>query len=227
MTPHESVPGLPGYSSAGALAGMTSVIAFSTPEDCVNGWMGSFFHRIPLLHPEAKSVGVGYALSADMYVKGTGKIALLSVPKPNRKPAKKSVVLYPAPGSKGVPRIYGVESPNAVTKPEKLDDRGLALAGFPLTATFSGYDKITKASATLYVKKGDGWKKIPAYVSTPESPAQPFFGDNMQSICAMAKDALRPETDYRVEFRATLDDTEWRGEIAFRTGPKELLHQEK
>jgi hypothetical protein len=218
-TPHEAVKGLPGYSEAGAMAGMTSVIAFSTPESCVNGWMGSFFHRIPLLNPEARQVGVGYALSADAFAKGTGQIALLSVPAIWKKATRRSEVAYPEPGAKGVPLAAGAESPDALPRAERRDKNGWAIAGFPLTVTFFGYDSVTKASGRLFVRKGKGWEEVPVYFSSPEDPAQKaFFPDNLNTLCVMAKDHLRPRTRYKVAFRAVLDGKAWELEVPFETG---------
>ncbi len=226
-TPHEAKRGLPGYSEAGAFAGMSSDIAFSTPEHCVHGWMSSFFHRIPLLNPDAKQVGIGYALSADAFaVTGTGKIALLSVPAITRRTITPAVVLYPEAGAKGVIRNYGLESPNPIGMPEKKDARGWPVAGFPVTATFFGSTKITKAEGKLYAKKGAEWKEVPCYVSSPEKPAA-YFADNLKTLCLMAKDRLEPLTDYKAEFAAELDGKAWRGQTTFTTGgPKALVGED-
>jgi RNA polymerase sigma factor (sigma-70 family) len=217
MTPHEAVPGQPGYCEAAALAGMTSVVAFSTPSDCVDGWMTSFFHRIPLLNPEARAVGVGFALSGDAFARGTGKIALLSVPAIWQKPSRPTVVTYPEPGAKGVPLVYGVESPDAVAKPEKRDRQGLTIAGFPITATFFGSEKVTKAEGRLFVRNGEAWDEVPTYFSSPEAPAQPRFPDNLKTLCLLAKDRLRPRTSYKAAFRAVVDGKPWEAEVPFET----------
>lgn len=225
-TPHVAEAGLPGFCPAGAFAGSTSVIAMSTPEDCVHGWMSSFFHRIPLLSPEAKNIGIGFGYSADAFAEGTGRIALLSVPAITRKSAKEAVVLYPEKGAKDILRNYGLESPNPIAKPEKKDDRGWPVAGFPVTATFFGREKITKASGRLFLKKGDGWEEVACYFSSPEQPAS-YFSDNLNTLCLMAKDWLAPNATYKAEFEAVLDGTEWRGEAMFETGDEKALVGEK
>ena len=172
-TPHEAVRGLPGYSPAGALGGMTSVVAFSTPEECVKGWMASFFHRIPLINPDARRVGIGYVRPSDLWTKG--EIALLSVPAIHQEASRRSVVIYPESGASGIWLNYGVETPDAVPNPEKKDDRGLSLAGFPVTVTFFGYDRISEASGKLFAAQGDGWEELPIYLSTPETPDFPAW----------------------------------------------------
>ena len=149
---------------------MTSVVAFSTPEECVKGWMASFFHRIPLINPDARRVGVGYVRSSDLWTKG--EIALLSVPAIHQEASRRSVVIYPESGASGIWLNYGVETPDAVPNPEKKDDRGLSLAGFPVTVTFFGYDRISEASGKLFAAQGDGWEELPIYLSVERGRAQ-------------------------------------------------------
>ncbi|MGL4551448.1 MAG: hypothetical protein ACRC33_09700, partial [Gemmataceae bacterium] len=57
---HDEDKGLPGYTEAGQKAGKGSVIAIiSEPADSVGVWMGTLYHRLPLLDPGVKRVGYG------------------------------------------------------------------------------------------------------------------------------------------------------------------------
>jgi uncharacterized protein YkwD len=63
---HEESSDLPGYTQEGRRAGQASVIASDpNPLDCVESWMSTIYHRIPLLHPELTRIGIGYARLPD------------------------------------------------------------------------------------------------------------------------------------------------------------------
>jgi uncharacterized protein YkwD len=60
---HDEDPSLPGATPAGAKAGKAAVIAtIPNPFDCVDSWMATLYHRIPLLDPRLKRLGYGQAL---------------------------------------------------------------------------------------------------------------------------------------------------------------------
>ncbi len=59
---HRQDAGLPGASKEGAKAAKESVIAvLLDPRSCVDGWMATLYHRIPILTPNLKRVGFGLA----------------------------------------------------------------------------------------------------------------------------------------------------------------------
>src|ERR1041384_4220252 len=59
---HAEDPKLPGYTKEGERAGKAAVIFLGLEgEAAVEGWMGSFFHRIPLLQSRLRKVGYGLA----------------------------------------------------------------------------------------------------------------------------------------------------------------------
>jgi uncharacterized protein YkwD len=63
---HDENPNLPGYTQEGHRAGQASVIASDpNPLDCVDSWMSTLYHRIPLLHPELTRIGIGYSRLPD------------------------------------------------------------------------------------------------------------------------------------------------------------------
>ncbi len=57
---HEEDPKLEGYTPEGRKAGKASVIANDPhPQDAVDSWLATLYHRIPLLHPSLKRIGFG------------------------------------------------------------------------------------------------------------------------------------------------------------------------
>lgn len=55
---HDEDNSLPGYTEAGKQAGKASVIAvISDPIDSIDMWMGTLYHRLPLLDPSLKRIG--------------------------------------------------------------------------------------------------------------------------------------------------------------------------
>lgn len=63
---HDESPQLEGFTQEGQIAGKASVIASdASPGDFIDGWVGTLYHRIPLLHPQLKAIGFGLARSPD------------------------------------------------------------------------------------------------------------------------------------------------------------------
>jgi uncharacterized protein YkwD len=63
---HDEDAKKPGYSAEGQRAGKASVIASDgSAMDSVDSWLATLYHRVPLLHPSLKRIGVGTARSPD------------------------------------------------------------------------------------------------------------------------------------------------------------------
>jgi hypothetical protein len=60
---HEEDPAIPGYSEEGNEAGINSVLSLGEPTsaDAINGWLDTLYHRLPLIDPGLRTVGVAYA----------------------------------------------------------------------------------------------------------------------------------------------------------------------
>jgi hypothetical protein len=60
---HEEYPDREGFTPEGCRAGGASVIApgSRTPTEAIDGWMATFYHRLPLLHPGLIKIGWGRA----------------------------------------------------------------------------------------------------------------------------------------------------------------------
>src|SRR5262249_54103291 len=104
---HDEDPNLPGYSKEGERAGLASVIHYVEPVASVDGWMATFFHRIPLLDPALRRVGFGFAKGGR-----TGWVTVLDV---DRGRGFDQPVIFPGANQKNVPLAYlPRERPNPI-----------------------------------------------------------------------------------------------------------------
>jgi uncharacterized protein YkwD len=58
---HDEDPKLPGYTEAGRKAGRMSVINTAAPLPALENWIATLYHRLPLLDPKLKVIGIGFA----------------------------------------------------------------------------------------------------------------------------------------------------------------------
>ncbi len=204
---HEETPKLPGYSDEGRQAGKASVITLGhvDPLGAVDGWMATFYHRVPLLAPGLKRIGFGHTRH------GGGWITVLDTSRGRERGAAADVVLYPAPGQKGVPLAFpSDEEPNPI--PEDRTGR----AGYPVTATFPAGSKVTGARFTLEDASG---REVPVWFSSPEKPANPRHARQQgTTVCLIAKKPLRPATAYTVRGAGAMDGRPWTRTWVFTTG---------
>jgi hypothetical protein len=213
---HDEEPKLPGYSAAGRKAARSAVIAetHGTPDPLlgVDLWIGSFYHRIPLLDPTLKKVGLGFAdeKGRDWFLvvdTGNGKVRAKDTFK---------VICYPVDGQKEIPLLFSVvgapESPNPI--PNNGDSKK---TGFPITVAFfqERAPLIRNVIATL---KDEEDNEVPTWLSWPEKPAVKNFGRN--AICLIPKEPLRPETTYTVTVKAKVNGKDWKSNWSFTTGKK-------
>lgn len=203
---HEEKAELKGSTAEGAKAGKASVIHFVAPSAAVDGWIASFYHRVPMLQPGLKKVGIGYAT-------GGGEVVVLVDVVSGVDFAVKweGPVVYPADGQKGVPTAMGPEIPDP--KPKGAVGPG----GFPVTASYPLGATVTRANLTL-TTKGAGGKPvtIPGYLSTPEKPATDFTQWN--SVCLIPQAPLSGGTTYTAELTAEVEGKAVKKSWQFTTG---------
>jgi hypothetical protein len=196
---HVQEPGKEGYTPEGAEAGARSCVGEEGPVESVHLFYATFYHRLPLIHPDTTAIGVG---SSAKYAAVDGLTR--RDPRPWIYP-----VIVPGPNTFFHPTHFAHEAPNPL--PE-----GASPAGFPITLTFAK-GKITDAAVELRLKRAKG-AVLPVYLSSPESPANPKRPDNRLTICAIPRAPLQPLTDYWVKATYKLDG-EARGHTwVFRTG---------
>lgn len=199
---HTEDPKLPGYSEEGLQAAKASVVGYEHPFDTVEGLMATFFHRLPLLDRHAKRFGFGAVGDAK-----AGWVSVLRM-EPG-KGADDAPVLYPIDQQKDVPLAFlGLEAPDPL--PEAKGERN---TGYPITVTFPGNRPVAKVTATLTDDKG---KQLPAYLSTPEKPAQTAAAQ-ADTICLIAKQPFRVNTTYTVAVSADVAGKPWKKSWSFTT----------
>ncbi len=197
---HPEDPKKPGYTKEGhELGGMNAILSNGRSSvGAVDGFLCTFLHRIDLIHPDTDAFGIG----------SEGTITSINGRTKRRTLGKwEYPVLYPPPEMEGVPLLFSNEMPNPLPP-----EHGNKPAGFPVTATFQGKVKVTGASGELSSigqmppegSDPESWPKgtpVEAYFSSPEKPTA--LG-NLNSICFIAKQPLRPNTVYiaRISYSA-------------------------
>jgi uncharacterized protein YkwD len=201
---HKEDPSLPGYSEEGARAAQASVIAAGTsPPAAVDGWMDTFFHRLPILDPELKRIGWGQTTG-----KGSGWITVMDT---GRGRGKDRAVLYPADKQENVPLTYHRAGYNSDPVPKDVRRP----VGYPITVTFPEGKVVKKATATLTDRSGT---KVFAWVTSPEATEDRNFQRN--TVCLIAKDALAADTTYTVTVEAEVGGEPWKRTWSFTTGKR-------
>jgi uncharacterized protein YkwD len=196
---HEEQSDLPAYTEEGRRAGRASVIASVGSVESVDWWMATLFHRVPILNPGLRRIGVGHCQG--------GKYGELSVMDVGSATGSDQVVVYPGDKQKGVPLAFGGEEPTPI--PESKDQR----AGFPISVTFPPGVPVTNVTAAL---KEAGGREVNFWLATPEKPAVPDV--QLHTVSLIAKAPLRPNTAYTVTVSADAGGQAWKQTRTFTTG---------
>jgi uncharacterized protein YkwD len=187
---HGQDPTLPGASPRGAACGKAGVIdqAARDGADAVEAWMGTLYHRAPLLAPYVRRIGVGAAGPA--YARAVVMTFGLQPA-----PAARWPIAFPADGQTGVRTDFVREVPNPIPN-------GRTGGGYPFTLQFPPHDTLTAVTATFVDAAG---APVPFYLSTPERPANPHHAQR-GIVGVIPREPLHAATRYTVTVRAT-----WRG----------------
>jgi len=202
---HAEDPKLPGYTKEGEKAGKASVIFLGLEgEAAVEGWMGSLFHRIPLMQSRLRKVGYGVARG------GPAKVTVVLDATNGMGPVKDStVVLYPAEDQKDVPLAFVPEIPDPI--PDSLNNK----AGYPITAIFAEGALIKDVKASLKDAEGND---VPVWLSSPEKPAAADYQRN--TVGLIARKPLRPQSAYTATVSALVRGKPWLKTWTFTTAEK-------
>jgi uncharacterized protein YkwD len=230
LDPHRERKDVPGYSENGYKAGLASVIASSGgyihggwPTGAVNVWMATFYHRVPILNPHLKKIGIGYVLDVDKKLCQVVMDVQSGVDWAGmRNDRERMAVVFPAHEQQAVPVLFGLgmpESPNPL--PAEAGQSRIS-AGYPITVTFPRRVSIRNVTAKLSVKRDHPSQStsndIPAWVSSPEKPAIPNSPIMQGStICIISKSALNRETSYSVTVAADIAGQPWSQSWSFTT----------
>lgn len=178
---HEEYPDREGYTAEGCRAGMSSVIApgVKSWKDAVDGWMGTFYHRLPLTDPEL--LRIGFALDAGTAVLDCGTFV---APFPER-----SSVMWPPPDGKDVPLRFNAELPNPVPGEDQ--------SGWGYPVTLQLIQESDQDLSTVRISLTEGGAPVECWLSTPSAPTNPDLAPEA-SWCLIPKRTLRPGTVYTV-----------------------------
>jgi hypothetical protein len=179
---HEEYPDRPGYTVAGAWAGLHSVIAFqqkSAPA-AIDGWLATFYHRLPLLDPGL--LRVGWGLKNGIAVLDTS----LSDPL-----AWACFVVWPAPGAENVPHRFAPELPNPVPSADQ------SRWGYPVTLQCFASPVEHAPGLRLYEGRRSPGVEVECHYATPERPTNRELAPR-GAYCLIPKAALKPKTTYWV-----------------------------
>lgn len=183
---HEEYPDHEGFSVEGSYAGLHSVImpGARSATDAIDGWMATFYHRVPLLVPNV--VRIGFALEGDIAV-----LDAVSLVAPTPKEGWK--IVWPPHESRDIPTRFAPELPNPVPGEDQ------SKWGYPVTVQRNERDGLAgTATFELFLGSKDG-PKVDAYVSTPDRPTNPELAPP-ETYCLIPKAHLKPSTKYVVRF---------------------------
>jgi uncharacterized protein YkwD len=215
---HNEDPSLPGYTEEGAKAGKQSDIGMSPPPQSMAGMLGTFYHRTPLLHPDLREIGIGYARIGGGpgggggngwgggWVRGRCVIDYSGLGERDEKSPR--IVAYPAEGQKNVQRMFDNESPDPL--PQGEEEAGMAI-------TLGFFDGQTVSDAKIELRAGG--VEVKGYLSSPEKPARSDF-PNENHICFIPESPLDAATTYKVKATAKVNGEEFVKEWEFTTGQK-------
>jgi uncharacterized protein YkwD len=178
---------LPSYTAEGNKAAMVSNIFWGRDvAGAVDLWMGGLYHRIPLLRPNLKRIGLGYEAGVVVLDVLSGVVG-----------SDLDSVAYPADGQANVPTEFGFDMPDPLPKgaPRK--------AGYPITLRFPLVAKIEGVEAALIDSEGT---KVEFHFSDPERPATSF--PQQSTICLIPAKPLATNTTYKVSIKANVDGRE-------------------
>ena len=184
---HDQVPSLPGATPAGARCGKSAVIHFAanTASDAIHAWMGTLYHRAPIVSPYVDRIGIGAAGSERMAVAMSFAIRRVEHAWP---------LAFPTDGQRDVPTDFVPEVPNPIP--------GDAAAGYPFTLQFPLDETVADVAARFVDSAGNA---VAFYLSSPAKPASAGHAQR-GLVGVIPQRPLRANTRYTVTVDAT-----WRG----------------
>lgn len=197
---HEQRPDHPEWSSAGAWAGAHSVIAPGAKDGAaaIEQWMGTFYHRLPLLDPGLRRIGLGQS----------GSVVVLDCASMVQPLREEWLVVWPPSGATKVPTRFIAELPNPVPGEDQSS------FGYPITLQHGPpADRQTiELEMTLRDGTAEG-AEVPCWFSTPQNPTNPDLAPP-GCFALIPKARLRSGATYTVIAKfATGRKLEW----SFRT----------
>ena len=201
---HEQFPDREGFSTHGAWAAGHSVIASKARSGtaAIDAWMGSFYHRLPLLEPGLVRIGYGRA----------GTVVVLDAKSLSAPWHEAWTVTWPPDKRTDVPRSFAPELPNPVPG---ADQRRFGTC--VTVQRVPRFDGDVAGAVTFTLREGSPQGPVvDAYVSTPDVPTNPDLAPK-NAYALIPKARLKANTTYHAHFRVGSDrPIGWR----FTTGRK-------
>ena len=244
---HEQDPAKEGFTPRGMRAGMRSVIVIHAREAAgsVDGWIGTVYHRFPLLMENIKRIGFAFETGAEggMCVLDMGSLEEPHAKGEDGKWLAPPYVIWPPNESKGWPigfAYYEMPSPIAQAPgrtpiPVGGEDPDQKDLGYPISLQLAHYNKSSVESATINLyearKQGGKWvqkREVPLWVHTPQKALLPRM-EVRDTIFGIPKVLLKRNTWYKAvvnvklppKFGLNLDlQNPNRVEWVFKTGTK-------
>jgi hypothetical protein len=162
--------------------------------------MNTLYHRLPILHPGLRRIGVGWTKVGDgttfwVMDAGTGI-------------ERARVLVYPADNQHGVPLAFD----RSQDEPDPLPEAPGRATGYPITATFAPGSQVRTMSATL---TEEGGAEVPFTLLTPERlpPARARYN----TVCLLPAKPLKAGTVYTVSLNVTVNGQAWQRTWSFAT----------
>ena len=242
---HEENPALEGFSPRGQRAAMGSVIihrqgqgGVEFAKDSVDGWLGTPYHRFPLLEHNIKRFGYSYLFENNITV---AVLDMGSLEEPYDPDVAPRLVCWPPHGMKDVPTdFHGIEHPNPLEdQPEK--DQDITKTGYPVSlqlqrelagrvssATMQLFESRSggKQPAKHFVAKGSedfrGWmdrgkKEVPTWLHTPTIPLNRKV-EIRDVVFVIPKEKLEAGKHFQVRITLKIDENELYFFWEFSTG---------
>lgn len=194
---HREAPGLPGVTLEGRAAGMMSVIARrDSLSVAVDAFLATLYHRVPLLRPSLKRVGMGFC----------GRTAVINI-HGGVEGLDEAPVGFPTANQANVPLEFPWELPDPIPPGASRP------AGYPITLQFPmDGPEVSGVRAELTDSAGRGVK---FHLSHPGKPACEF--PQMNTICVIPATRLKPGASYKVKIAGQYDGTAFNREWSFTT----------
>jgi len=187
---------LPGFTAEGnKAAGASDIFWGRDIGGAVERWMAGLYHRIPILRPNLKRIGLGYQEEVVVLDVISGIVGF-----------DLDSVAYPSDGQANVPTEFGGDTPDPLPKGAPRQ------AGYPITLLFPFAAKVSGVEAELIDSAGT---KIEIHLSDPERPATSF--PQQSTICLIPTKPLVENTTYKVRIKADVDGREVRKSWSFLT----------
>jgi hypothetical protein len=228
---HEENPALDGFSPRGQRAAMGSVIIHRNGQagvefarDSIDGWLGTPYHRFPLLEHNIKRFGYSFLFENDISV---AVLDMGSLEEPYDPAAAPKLICWPPHGMKDVPTdFHGIEHPNPLEdQPENEQD--ITKTGYPISVQLQNEValQVSDSGIQVFEARGGGktppkhvvrkdtaehkaWidrtkKEVPIWVHTPQIPMNRKV-EVRDAIFCIPKAHLEPNKNYQVQVRLQL-----------------------